>query len=113
MFSTAFVKTYEVYEVGSEAKKTQADPEERIRDNENDNEVDEPEERRAEICYPEKAIVYVVNVDIGVSGLEDPLFFLWNLIKFDPPPQPCKLFAEDIFIDPEIDGNEQSDKNKI
>ena len=54
-----------------------------------------------------------MNFDIRVCGLKNPLFFLWDFIELYPPPEPCELFSKNIFIDPEIYGNEQSHKDKI
>lgn len=76
MFSSAFVKTNQVYQIGSEAKEAETDPKEGVGGDEDDYEVYEPEKGGKEVGDPEEAIIEVMNFDIGVCGLKNPLFFL-------------------------------------
>ncbi len=76
MFSATFVKTNYVYQIGSEAKEAETYPKEGVSGDEDYYEVYEPEKRGTEVGDPEEAIIEVMNFDIRVCGLKNPLFFL-------------------------------------
>ena len=103
VFSSAFIETNQINEGNSEAEQTQPHPEKRVSYDCDDNQVDEPEGCSYKVGYPEKTVVDIIDFNIGVCWLKNPLLLLWILIEFYPPPQPCKLLAVDVLIDPEID----------
>ena len=113
MLASAFVKAGKIYKSHAKAIQAQTNPEKRVRYDGNHNEINEPKGCSGKIGDPKEGTVDVVDFDIGICRLKDPMLLIGGLIKLDPPPQSCKLFAMNVFIDPEIDRNQEEDKNEI
>ena len=113
MLASAFVKTSQIYKSHSKAIQTQTDPEKGVRNDGDNDKIDEPESGSGKIGDPKEGTVDVVDFDVGICWLKDPVLLIGSLIKLDPPPESCKLFTMNVFIDPEIDRNEEEDKNEI
>ena len=113
MMAFAFVKASQVDEGDSKGKQAEAGPEKGIRYYGDYYQIYKPKGCGCDIGDPEKSAVDVIDFYVWVCWLKDPFLLPRILIQLNPPSQSSKLFAVDIFIDPEINRNQEGDKDKV